>query len=608
MQRDKSSRYNALSSGHMPRIFWIIVGVATALAIFIILFLLLRGFQEGQRQSEAQRRQQIAIYLQNGQDAIDEGDAQSALDAYRRVLILDPENEEAIAGIGNLLNGPGEQPAPAVTLAPTPDAPTPTPTSPNPLAVTWADAQTLYNAGRWEEAIVRLRQVRLVDSEFQRARVEEMLFTAYVSLGTEKSNSGSLEEAVTLFDRALELRPDAAETRATRNDTAQYVDALTYWFADWPKVIELLDDLHTRNPGYRDVKQRLQKAHLEYADTLSRQSDWCSAAEAYTSAIAVQNAPGLVEKQTEFQTLCAQNPDGLANVQSADPSATAVTGAADAPAPALTGGLGTGRILYAAVDPVDGRSRIYAQPVTASVRPVMLVEDALQPALRSDGQRLAFRNMRGDQRGLGSYDPGTGLRLRFTNYAEDSFPSWNGEGNQLVFASDREGDRRWRIYTAWADGNDDGVSLGFGQDPQWHSGSNRIVFRGCDERGNACGLWIMNGSGGDRVPLTNVPGDAHPTWSPDGRYVVFMSQERSGNWEIYRVDVQSSAVIQLTNDAGIDGLPAVSPDSSRVAFLSNRDGSWKIWIKPISGGPDQALAPLTGDLPNWMEQKIQWVP
>jgi tetratricopeptide (TPR) repeat protein len=194
MQKDKYSSYDSLSSGGMPRIFWIIVGVATALAIFIVLFLLLRGFQDGQRQSEAQRRQQIAIYLQNGQDATSDGDQQSALDAYRRVLILDPENEEAIAGIGNLLNGRAVQPSPtvAVLAAPTPDAPVSTPTAPNPLAVTWVDAQNLYNAGRWEEAIVRLRQVRLVDADFERARVEEMLFTAYVSLGTEKSNGGSL--------------------------------------------------------------------------------------------------------------------------------------------------------------------------------------------------------------------------------------------------------------------------------------------------------------------------------------------------------------------------------------------------------------------------------
>lgn len=607
MQNPSPQRPDSFSSEGMPRIFWIIVGTSTVLAILVILFLLVRGFQDGRQQIEAQRRQQIAIHLQMAEDARAAGDPTGALDAYRKVLVLDPENVDAVDGIGRLLAAPALQntPEPSTILAPTPDVvATPTPTSLNPLTSVWADAEALYNAGRWEDAIDRLRQVRATDANFEQDLVNEMLFTSYVSLATEKSNDGSLEEAVNLFDRALELRPNAVEIRSTRDVTAQYVDALTYWLADWPKVIDLLDDLYQRSPGYRDVRQRLQKAHLEYADSLARQSDWCTAAEQYTLAIDVQNTPGLVEKQNEFETLCTQNPTAVFTETVGTPTAET----SNTPSPVLSSGLGTGRILYATNDPIENRWRVYAQPVTASVRPLVLVEDAMQPDLRSDGARLVFRNMRGDQRGLGSFDPGSGLRLRFTNFAEDSLPSWNPEGNRLVFASDREGDRRWRIYTAWADGNDNGGTLGFGQDPMWSPTGDRIVFRGCDEQGNGCGLWLMNSGGGDRVPLTNVPGDAHPEWSPDGRTVVFMSEERTGNWEVFRVDVESGVIIQLTNDPGIDGVPAVSPDGSRVAFLSNRDGEWKIWIKPITGGPEQPLAVVSGGIPDLFVQKIQWVP
>ncbi|MEZ4636331.1 MAG: hypothetical protein R2856_15440 [Caldilineaceae bacterium] len=598
-----------MSSDGMPRIFWYIVAAPTALAIIMIIFLLVRGIQDGRRQVEAQRRQQIAIYLQMAEDARGANDPTGALDAYRKVLVLDPENTDAVDGIGSLLSTPQPQStAAAVAVAtPTPEVATPTPTSLNPLALVWADAQSLYNAGRWEDAIERLRQVRATDATFEADTVEEMLFTAYVSLATEKSNEGSLEEAVNLYDRALELRPNAVEIRSTRDVTAQYVDALTYWLADWPRVIDLLGDLYQRSPGYRDVRQRLQKAYLEYADSLARQSDWCTAADQYAAAIEVLNTPGLAEKQTEFETLCTQNPTATFTETVGTPAAAGPGITPDASSAAV-GGLGTGRILYATADPIDGRWRVYAQPVTASVRPLVLVEDAMQPDLRADGARLVFRNMRGDQRGLGSYDPGSGLRLRFTNYAEDGMPSWNPEGNRLVFASDREGDRRWRIYTAWADGNDNGSGLGFGQDPMWSPTADQIVFRGCDEQGNGCGLWLMDSGGGNRVPLTNVPGDAHPEWSPDGRTVVFMSEERTGNWEIFRVDVASGAVIQLTSDPGIDGIPVVSPDGSRVAFLSNRGGEWKIWIKPITGGPEQPLAAITGGIPDLFVQKIQWVP
>ncbi len=291
------------------------------------------------------------------------------------MLILDPENNEAATGLNALLNV-ASQPTP---LPPTPTAqPASTPTSLNTLALTWADAQALHSAGRWEEAIDRLRQVRAADATFESDEIDDLLFTAYVNIATQKSNAGSLEEAVTFFDRALEIHPDASDVRAQRVTTAEYVDALTYWYADRPKVIELLSNLYQNTPAYRDVRQRLQRAHLEYADSLSRQSDWCAAADQYTAAIAVQSGPGLEEKQSESQVLCEEAPLPVAEESAGipvDPSET------PAPPPVLTSGLGTGRILYSARDVTDGRYRIYAQPVTASVRPVLLVEDAMQPAL-----------------------------------------------------------------------------------------------------------------------------------------------------------------------------------------------------------------------------------
>ena len=599
--------YDSLSSGRMPRAFWVMIGISTILAVVIVLFLVLRGLQDGRVQGEAQRRQQIAIFLQEAADLRAEGHPRQALVRYQQVLKLDGENEEAITGIGELLDTPLTE-APVLVVTPTPGLPTGTPTALNSLESIWADAQALYNAGRWADAIARLLQVRGADNAFQAVPVEEMLYTAYVSLGTEKSNSGSLEEAVNLFDKALALRPDAVETRTLRDVTAQYVDALTYWFADWPKVIELLENLYRRNPDYRDVRQRLHDAHVEYADSLSRQNEWCDATAQFAAAIAVQNGPGLAEKQSQAQILCDTAPtpsaeDGTKTTQTGTPQ-PGVTGTPTAP---LAGGLGVGRILYSAQDAVDGRERVFAQPVTASVKPVVVVEDAAQPDLRSDGQRLVFRSTRGDQRGLGSFDPASSLRLRFTNFSEDTLPSWNPEGNRLVFASNREGDRRWRIYAAWADGNDSGTSLTFGQDPEWHPTADRIVYRGCDDQGNGCGLWTMNSGGGDRTPLTSVAGDARPIWSPDGRYVIFMSEERDGNWEVYRVELSTGTVIRMTNNPGIDGVPAVSPDGNRIVFLSNRDGAWKLWVKPSAGGPEQPLAGLGGEVHNWMEQKIQWV-
>ncbi len=581
-----------LEADHMPRFFWILVGIATLLALLIVVFGAVRGYQAGRRQAQAQARQQIAIHLQRAEDYLAQGNGRAAIEEYRQVLLLEPGNPAAIKGLDQAL---------AMAASPPTATPPPPPTPTSPVDELWQEAQAAVNAGRWEEAIQRLREIQVADPDFQAEQVREALLTAYITLGMERHNAGRLEEAVQYLDRALALRPDMPEIRAVRDMAAAYLDALTYWYADWPKAIALLEELYARDPGYRDVRRRLQQAHVEYGESLDRQGRWCEAAAQYAAAIEVWNTPELASRHAELNTLCQQGAE-------ASPTDRPEASPGEVPTGEAPAGMGTGRILYDVRDPVDGRYRILAQPVTASVRPVVLVEDGMNPHLRPDGQRLVFRNMRGDQRGLSGFDPASGLRLRFTVFAEDMLPSWNPEGNRLVFASNREGDRRWRIYVAWADGQDNGASLGFGTDPAWNPVADQIVFRGCDERGNRCGLWLMDSSGTSRTPLTQVPGDARPAWSPDGRFVYFMSAERDGDWEIYRVSVSTGQVTRLTQNQGIDGLPTVSPDGQRVAFLSNRDGRWGLWVLPATGGAAQLLAPVRGELPNWMEHRLTWVP
>ena len=235
-------------------------------------------------------------------------------------------------------------------------------------------------------------------------------------------------------------------------------------------------------------------------------------------------------------------------------------------------------------------------------------DDAAQGALRNDGQRLIYRNTRNDLAGLSAWDPATGLFLRFTQYAEDSLPSWNPAGNRLAFASNREGDRIWRVYLTWAEEGAEVTSLTIGEAPQWHPTEDRIAFRGCDDTGNRCGLWQVNSRGGDRAPLTTVPSDNRPTWSPDGRYVVFTSDGRDGNFDLYRVDVSSGQVVPLTVDPAIDTLPTVSPDGRWVGYASTRGGNWQLWAVSINGGTPVLISPINGDFRNWTEQSLQWVP
>jgi TolB protein len=266
-----------------------------------------------------------------------------------------------------------------------------------------------------------------------------------------------------------------------------------------------------------------------------------------------------------------------------------------------------GRLLYSARDITTGRHFLSAQALGGNAPPVLLQEDGVQPVLRPDGQRLLFRNVRDDMRGIAAVDPGSGLLLQFSRFAEDSMPTWNPQGNRIAFASNREGDRIWRVYAKWAEVDGDTTMLSIGEAPAWHPTSDLIAFRGCDATGNNCGIWVMNGSGGDRAPLTTIQADNRPAWSPNGRYVVFMSDGRDGSMDVYRLDASNGQVLRLTDSPAIDGLPTVSPDGRLVAFVSNRDGSWKVWYVSIDGGAAAILTPINGDLDNWLDHGIQWV-
>jgi TolB protein len=87
-----------------------------------------------------------------------------------------------------------------------------------------------------------------------------------------------------------------------------------------------------------------------------------------------------------------------------------------------------------------------------------------------------------------------------------------------------------------------------------------------------------------------------------------MSDGRTGNFDIFRVDVDSGEVLPLVANPALDLLPTVSPDGRWVAFLSNRENSWQIWAVPLNGGNATMIAPVSGNLGSWTEQSIQWAP
>jgi serine/threonine protein kinase/predicted MPP superfamily phosphohydrolase len=287
-----------------------------------------------------------------------------------------------------------------------------------------------------------------------------------------------------------------------------------------------------------------------------------------------------------------------------------------APAPA-------GRIAF----PVfDGKRRMYDIYVAASAngwQPELLVSNASQPAYSPDGTYLAYRNWRSDQRGLWSSrsdgSQATWVTRQFS--AEDAVPRWRTVDREVVYCRRGSG-MLPKLYHVWGLGGGEpqqirpGAQELFGESPDWLT-DTRIVYREFLPSGDRRGLSVIDANGYALQHLTNEPCDTAPAASPRGDRIAFMSEGRDGNWEVYVIKADGSGLTNLSQHDAHDGLPTWSPDGRYVAFVSNRGGTWAVWAVSADGGQVQKLVtigqlhgtPYNDDSQStrgWIDESISW--
>ena len=84
-------------------------------------------------------------------------------------------------------------------------------------------------------------------------------------------------------------------------------------------------------------------------------------------------------------------------------------------------------------------------------------------------------------------------------------------------------------------------------------------------------IYVMDADGNNQIRLTyHWEMDIQPSWSPDGSRIAFASNRNGGNFQIYVMDSNGKNVRRLT--AGInDRNPAWSPDGQKIAFTGIGD-------------------------------------
>jgi len=103
-------------------------------------------------------------------------------------------------------------------------------------------------------------------------------------------------------------------------------------------------------------------------------------------------------------------------------------------------------------------------------------------------------------------------------------------------------------------------------DGQWVAYAVRT--RMLKEDKNEQRLWMVSTNGGDAIPLTaEGVSSSHPRWSPDGKYLAFLSARNSGKNQVWLLDRRGGEAQKLTEVAqGINDFEW-SPDSTRLVLI-----------------------------------------
>jgi Tol biopolymer transport system component len=136
--------------------------------------------------------------------------------------------------------------------------------------------------------------------------------------------------------------------------------------------------------------------------------------------------------------------------------------------------------------------------------------------------------------------------------------------------------------------------------PAWSADGKWVAF--LSDRGKQTDIWVVPSAGGPEIRVTD---DANVEelmqWLPDSR-LAFLTGRGQGT--LWSMSLSDSTTTQLTPDSMIVGVPILSPDGARVAFIVSRPGGERdIAVMPAGGGAIRVVVP--GGL---VDDNVAWSP
>src|SRR5262249_55458260 len=240
---------------------------------------------------------------------------------------------------------------------------------------------------------------------------------------------------------------------------------------------------------------------------------------------------------------------------------------------------------------------------------VDMTQDGCFLSWSPDGKSIAYSDKPSPDEPSGVFivdiaDPKPRRLTTAPSLAADWEPSISHDGKQLAFIRQTDFATRDIYLTSMSGGGLTRLTSlhRFVARPIWSSDDRRILFWDAgDGFGYHNDLYSVAVSGGtpERLPFSNHDARSAAI-SPQGDKLVYMKGTYDVNiWSVSLSDptVPPTKFIASTQ---IDSGPAFSPDGSKVAFTSDRDGTLAIWICNADGSnPARLSGAPQGGTPHW---------